>query len=294
MTDSVGTAVLTGIALHEAGSVMQSFTRSNPSPTGTWFFAQISGDGVNGLPSAAHIRLGDLTITHKSADGGTEMSIMYLQGFGHGEAISLSFASPGLYLWLECASQQGPTTNVDGWGTKIARVLYNGGATVTPYDPSVTIYDPFPGQYRLSPSIDPTSNRIAIRHMDASFNESYVIYDLTAFAAGDFSTPLLTIPLISPSPGTQQGWTLLPGGASIGLLTGDHTSGTNPSPPGDTLLTEFNGSGIISQRRLTEATGLVWREPEGLDSVSVTGLICNGWTSGPSTAYKANVYSRAF
>jgi len=283
-TASTGTPVLAGVALHDGGSVMQSFARTGPA--GSWFFAQVMQEGRFGQSHAYHLEHGDLTLTHVSADGTRRLSYMYLRGFGHGEAMSVQWANPGIYVWIEAVSVQGPTDFADGFGTEIARFKWQPRATITPWSAGVRLFDPEPGQYRVAPGVDAGHNLITVRWMTAASVTSYSAYRLDAFTAGNF-TPLYTI-AAPPAPGTGQGWAMIPGGGSIAWLTGDHTSSSNPLP-GDTLLTTFGAS--AGQLFLADSPGMTWREPEGVQFLS--GQACNGWASGTSAARRANIWCRA-
>jgi hypothetical protein len=283
-TASTGTPVLSGVALHDGGAVMQSFARTGA--TGSWFFAQVMQEGRFGQSHAYHLARGDLTLTHVSADGTRRLSYMYLRGFGHGEAISVQWANPGIYIWIEAVSVQGPTSFPDGFGTKIARFRWAPRATITPYSAGVRLFNPRPGEYRVAPSVDVRHNLITVRWMTAASVTSYSAYRLDAFTAGNF-TPLYTI-AAPPAPGTGQGWAMIPGGGSADWLTGDHTSSSNP-PPGDTLLTTFGAA--TGQLFLADAPDMHWREPEGLQFLA--GQVCNGWATGTSATRLANVWCRA-
>jgi len=262
---------------------MQSFART--STAGSWIFAQVMQAGRFGHSHAYHLEHGDLTLTHLSSDGRLILSWMYLKGFGHGEAISVQPAHPGLWVWLGAVSRQGPGANPDGFGTKIARFKWEAGKTITPSSPGVRLYNPHPGTWRNSVSISPGGGLIAARFLNDDGTAATDIYNLADFLARRYE-PVLRIPR-PPAAGVGQGWALLPSGDRIGWLTGTAYSESNP-PPGNTKLTVYDAGGVISQTAITAGLGLTWREPEGLQSIG--GQICYGFASGPSDARRASIF----
>lgn len=280
---ATSTLILNRVKLHDAGSVMQSFART--SPAGTWITAQVMQEGRFRRSHAYHLAHGDLTLTHLSANGRSVLSFMYLRGFGHGEAISVQAAHPGLWIWIEAVSRQGPDASVDGFGTKIARFRWEPGRAITPTSSGVKLYDPHPGTYRNAPSVSPGGGLIAARYMLGDGTSATDVYVLSEFLAHRY-TPILHIPR-PHAPGTGQGWALMPKGDSIAWLTGDHYSPGNP-PPGDTKLTIYGPDGVISQTPITSGLSLTWREPEGVQSIG--GRLCYGFASGPATGRRASVY----
>jgi hypothetical protein len=278
---ATGALVLDRVRLHDAGSVMQSFART--SAAGTWITAQVMQDGRLGRSHAYHLRHGDLTLTHLSADGHQILSWMYLKGFGHGESISVQAAHPGLWIWTEAVSRQGPDEFPDGFGTQIARFRWAAGRTITPTSAGVRLFDPHPGTWRNAPSI--SGGFIAARYMLSNGTAAADVYTLGDFLNHRF-TPVLHLPRPQP-PGTGQGWALLPTADRIAWLTGDHYSAANP-PPGDTKLTIYGTSGIISQEAILDGLGLSWREPEGVQATG--GQLCYGFASGPADGRRASVY----
>jgi hypothetical protein len=281
------TRVATSIPLRDPKVGMQSMART--SATGSWMIAQVSQSGRGNRTTAQHAAAGDMTVSHVSAAGTQVLSYMYLRGFGHGESIGITAASPGLYLWAE---SNATLTNTpfpgDAFGTRIARIKWAAGTTVTPSSPTVKVYNPLPGNYYLTPSIDADDNLIGVRYMDPAGGVHVAVYDLDAFTAGAF-TPLRTIDLPAP-PGTDQGWALLPGGDTVAVLTGDHYTDTNPSP-GNTKITWYDSSGAVTAQSADLVNpGMVFREPEGLTVAG--GVLYSGFTSGNSPDHRANIYSQ--
>lgn len=291
MTDSTGTVILRGVKLHDSGSNLQSFARQGVG-AGSWFFAQVMQDGRFGETHDYHLRHGDLTLTRVTVDGSSQISYMYLRRFGHGVSMSIEGdPAGGVFVWIEAAAVQGPTASPDAWGTKVARVKWVNGATRWPSSAGVDLFDPFPSAYHVGPSLDVAASLITVRHMASDMSMSYTVFDLDAFKAGDYSSPLADIPTIRP-PGPGQGWGMMPGGQSIAILTGRNTSAANP-PPGDTELTTFDATGrVLYQKRLVDLPDLQWREPEGVQPFAMPGVVCNGWGSGPSTARVASIVAR--
>jgi hypothetical protein len=271
--------VLDRVALHDGGSVMQGFTRT---PAGGWIFTQVMQEGRFGKPHDWHMTHGDLTLTRLDSSG-TILSWMYLKGFGHGQGISVQSATSQPWIWIEAVSQQGPDDFPDGFGTQIARFKWHPGATINHATDGVHLYDPLPGNWRLSPCL--AGDLISVRYTTPSMAKRFAVYQVAGFLARDF-TPLWTID--QPSvPGTPQGWALLPGGKQVAMLTGTAYSDTNP-PPGNTFLTIFGKAGVVSRTFVNDGQGLSWREPEGVQAIG--GRICYGFASGPADGRKASIY----
>jgi hypothetical protein len=281
-TSGRGAALLRGVRVHD-NTVMQGFART--SPDGSWIFTQVMQDGRFGQPSGYHHAHGDLTLTHVGEDGTRILSWMYLRRFGHGQSIAIQHAHPGLWIWLEAAAVQDPG-GPDAFGTRIARFRWDAGRTITPQSAGVELYDPNPGTSLNAPAI--TGSLIATQYRDGAGAAAVAVYPLASFLARNY-TPLTRIPRPDP-PGISQGWGLLPDGVSVIWLTGTRTSSANP-PPGNTLLTAYDATGITGQVLVTDAPAMAWREPEGVH-VSA-GQVCYGFASGQPGAFRANVYCRS-
>lgn len=277
----IGTPVITGVRLQDS-TVMQSFAQARVG--GDWVTAQVMQDNRFGQTHDFHAEHGDLTLTHMSTDGKRILSWMYLHGFGHGQSFSVQLAHPGFWIYTEAVSIQGPTSTTDGFGTSIARFKWAARHSILPTSEEVDIYNPHPGTFHNSPSVN--GSQIAVRYMTADKRLHVSIHDLADFLAHNY-TPITTIDLPRMH-GTNQGWTLLPM-MRIASLTGDPYSDSNPDP-GDTILTVLDVNGIVELVPVMEARSLVWREPEGVHAEGDNVL--NGFASGQAGARRANIYRR--
>ena len=283
-----GPPVLAGVTLRDKRSGMQSFARI---PGGGWLFTQVT----QGRPGTArwHSRRGDLTLSCVADDGSRVLSWMHLKGFGHGQSVSVQPATDGLRIWVEAVSVQGPDTNPNGYGTQIARFTWAPRRTITPWSPGVELYDPVPRCFRVSPSLSAADHLIGARYMTDDSKHHVAVYPLDRFLARDY-TPVRVIAEPPPPPPrpTPQGWALLPGGTRVVLLTGDHYPAAGP-PPGNTKLKVY-GAGGITQQAVTDAPGLRFREPEGVQP-GPAGQVCYGFASRPRRrrlSMRANIYCR--
>lgn len=278
-----GTAAVTRAVMHGTTSGMQSEART--SATGTWIIAQVTQSGRRGLTQAQHGAAGDLTLSHVS--GGKTVSWMYLRGFGHGESVAVQPSARGFWVWAEAKSTLSHTPFPgDAFGTRVARFRWRAGATIWPSSRGVQVFDPVPGSYYVTPSLDLADGLIGIRYMDAAGAVHVVTYGLGQFTARHYE-PVTSITL-PPPPGTDQGWALLPGGKTVAVLTGDHYTAANPAP-GDTVITWYGSSGAVTASAADQvAASLSYREPEGLTVAG--GSLCSGFTSGGSSARRASVY----
>jgi len=101
--------------------------------------------------------------------GGRLLDHMRLSGFGHGAAMGLSRSGNQVWLWVE--SQSKPNGSGDGFGTRVARVIYQPGKTVTPASTSRGVRDVTPPQAAgKSPraTIDPVTGNVIVRYAGKS------------------------------------------------------------------------------------------------------------------------------
>jgi hypothetical protein len=278
-----GQLVLDRVRLHDS-TVMQAFART--SPAGSWITAQVSQAGRGGHSHAYHVQHGDLTLTHLDATG-RELSHMFLRGFGHGQSIAVQPAHPGLWIWVEAVSRRGPDSFPDGFGTQVARFQWEPGRTLWPGTDGVTLFDPHPGTWRVSPSV--AGDLIGVKYLTTDGDAATSVHGLDVFQGGDYA-PLRIIPRPAHLPPTGQGWALLDGGEQVAWLTGEHYSTSNP-PPGDAVLTVYGAGGIVSQQPLTDGLGLSWREPEGIQVLG--GEVYYGFAAGQAGRRRASIYRRS-
>lgn len=263
------------------GTVMQSFTFDNVNHR--LFTAQLTDD----TDSAKN---GNLTISRLDFSGNVQ-DHMYLKGFGHGVSIGVEPSGSTSYLWTETDGAPGMSDGT-ARGTQLARFAYKAGATYTNTSSQLTKRKPIAGTEQ-TPAVDPINNRLAVRYLDPSKKYRYVVFPLSAAAAGDFSSPLANLPQPSGL-GTFQGYTLY--GSYLYLFTGTYYSDTNPDP-GNAKITSVNiNTGAIKQNLVLTKAGesLTYREPEGLAIYRTTGgetRLFLGFASNTTPdARKANIF----
>lgn len=252
--------------------------------------------------------LGELTITKLDYSGGeVEPSWVHLKGFGHGFQIGVQPTGGSAYIWVETLVEDddsNPQVNVTtagatGYGTQIARFKFNDfdhGASITPTTSGVDIYKPRPTYGRKSVAIDPYYNRISLRYHIASDTVRHDLFDLDAFSAHDYSSPLhsQTIVDLTMMPKNGGAKPTFQGHATFGdyfyMLTGEHDTD-------NMMLWAWSwADGTIADSFKTEAgISLPWREPEGMsiwipDSDPFNIRMTFGIASGSEGARKASIY----
>ncbi|MGP3923654.1 phage baseplate protein [Streptomyces sp. 8N616] len=222
---------------------------------------------------------GDLCLNRLSWDGAV-LDRMYLKGFGHGTAMGAEeTADGGIALWAETDANP-----ASGYGRAIGRFRYAAGTVLSAGDPGVTTYRPRPGTTNNAAAIDQAGRRVLLRYGIAG-SRRYALYDLDAFAAGDFG-PLADF----EQPGTElglpfQGMTLH-GGYAYQMLGHSHDP-DSPSPStGDTRLycIDLRTGAVVQEQPSRTAYALASREPEGLAVLRNEGQgprLCMGFASGP-------------
>jgi hypothetical protein len=253
------------------GTVPQGLTAD---PAGGWVFAQRA-------PESVASNDGNMVLTHTTS-AGVVNGRMNLTHFGHGGSISAQRIGGVLYVWTEALA-------ADGYGTAVARIRWQNGATVTSTSPGVIIYRCNAGAAHQTPSLLLSAGLIGVRYESPTLGiMRFAIYRLADFLAHDYSKPLTRISAL----GGMQGWALT-GPASLVVLTGAFYSAANP-PPGNAQL-HFVTDGqppVISPVAVNTALALPYREPEGL-TLLASGKLANaygvGTTPGDRRTY---VYSQ--
>lgn len=98
--------------------------------------------------------------------GGKLLDHMRLSGFGHGAAMGLSRSGSQVWLWVESQSKPN-SSGGEGFGTRVARVIYQPGKTVTPASTARGVADVTPPQTAgKSPraTIDPVTRNVIVRY----------------------------------------------------------------------------------------------------------------------------------
>lgn len=193
---------------------------------------------------------------------GNQLSVMMLNGFGHGGNIGVERVRAATYLWTETDSN--PSS---GYGRAIARFRYVPGVTLSYGKSDLVVHRPVPGSTSNQPYVDQRSRRLIVRHR-VSGASKFAIYDLDAAIAGDFDPLHYIDQYVGEAGESFQGFCLH--GDRVYLSTGKHYTdegGSNPpSGGGDAYLSEVSASTgeLLSRSKNLVAPELVYREPEGL------------------------------
>ncbi len=192
-----------GITLSEA-TAAQSFGYDDPA--NMLYTAQIA------QTAAADDAEGNLTITRvDNDDTSRKWTGMLLKGFGHGVSIGVqpnpdSTGNPrNAYLWVECKSPKPSSSDDSARGTKLCRLSFHAGWTVTYNRTSdtftakdssgdaaaitVDVYDPVADADTYTANVDMSSGRIIVRYsVDGAFR--FRVYSITDMRARNYSAYL--------------------------------------------------------------------------------------------------------
>ncbi|MEU2061671.1 Teichoic acid biosynthesis protein C (Precursor) [Streptomyces sp. NPDC013455] len=229
---------------------------------------------------------GDLCLNRLDHTG-RRLGHMYLRGFGHGVSMGVQHDTDGtVWIWTEADA-------LDGHGRGVTRFRFASGRTRTTKD--VKVRRPIEGSRNNQPTVCPATGRIAVRHRLRGVPR-YRVWDLAAFTARDYASPLADFPQTGahPDPGAPfQGFALH--GDHLYQLAGNaYDARTNPpAGHGNTYLSCLDvRTGELLERRRTEAAhSLDHREPEGL-AVRSTGTprLYLGFASGQEGARRFSIY----
>jgi hypothetical protein len=215
-------------------------------------------------PTGTRDSRGDLAINRVTLDGQVT-GVMYCRAFDHGGALGVENAGGTAYLWLAYDAQMQPI-GINAHGRKVVRLPFQNGAIIDVGDPGLDIYDPIPGADAVAPSLDADHGRMGI-----AFNTGgptrYRVFDLDAFRARDFSSPLYEFD--RPSFPDFQSWCLY--GNYVYQLHGSaYTEPDNPPPPdgtGNTYWTviDIRDGSVVQRVHNLHALTLSYREPESVN-----------------------------
>jgi hypothetical protein len=251
--------LFTGLQLHD-GDVMQGFARD---PGGGWVFAQIQ-------PGAANHLAGNLTFTHVSAAGVAD-GWMNWEHAGHGVSIGAQRIGGQLFIWTEANAVPDGS---EGYGTAIARLRWQPGATLTDSSAGVEIFSVNAGAHHSTPSLDLADGLIAVRYVSDSLGVlRWAVYHLSDFTAHRYPAILRLSEPATLSSQTFQGWAVINDGTAFAALTGE-------AQTPDTVFWTVNTSGAVAQRADAVLPGLPFREPEGVFADQGGHGLCNGFASG--------------
>jgi hypothetical protein len=183
------------------------------------------------------------------------------------------------------------SANANGYGTKIARFAWKNSTTYTSTSTGVTTYGVNDGAPEQSPAVDYKRNRIAVQYWSATYNTfRWAVYPLDQFKARGY-TPIIR----SSWPAelnniTDQGWTYI-NDSTVTNFNGSGYSSSNQAPGNATMfeVSMPGNQGVVANQTLVTSGGtLTPREPEGMTIIDDN--LCVGFTSGSSTARRANVF----
>jgi len=257
--------------LYEERHVLQSFAFDDSG--GHLYVLQVEGANAAGT-FAEHSVRGDLVLTKLSLDGEIIAGHMVLRGFGHGVSMAIERVDDSIYVWTEVDSE--PTPRNSGRGSKLGRFRFVDGVTLETSSTSIQKFAPLAGARVCTPSIDPTTGRIAMRYVSTEGGWRVALFDLVALKAGN-AKPITDI-LLPFAFGTVQGWCSF--GSYLYVYTGEAYGDDNP-PPGNATLwcVDWNTGAVVETRRTHALGGLTYREPEGLAVQIVSGAprLCFGF-----------------
>ena len=241
------------LSLPETRTVMQSFAFDPDAEF--MYVSQVTGSGSSSRRSR-HLIEGDLTVSKIRMSDGELVSSMWLQGFGHGQSIGVEARPDGDYLWTETDSVL--REDGRGWGRRIARVRWVDGATIQASSDAVERFECPDGALatsHCSPALDVTSNRIAIRYMDARQRWRAALYRLSDYAAsGPQAMPVADVVL-------PDGWGRIPG------TDGTRGEGTAPAfqgfaTSGDKIYLLHGSQALADSAMNAQVTMLDWQTGE--------------------------------
>ena len=218
---------------------------------------------------------------------GKALGHMHLQGFGHGVSMGVQNTTDGdVWIWTEAAAKAG---SGGAYGQAVTRFHFANGAVRTAAD--VAIRKPIANSTNNQPTVCMTSKRIAIRYRIAN-QPRYRIWDLDAFVARDYATPVADIAQTGAHPNPSipfQGYAL--DGDHLYQLAGTaYDSTTNPpAKHGNAYVSclDIRTGELVQQSRTEAASTLTYREPEGLAvRTKPRTRLCVGFASGEAGARK--------
>ncbi|MEP9385331.1 hypothetical protein [Nocardioides sp. KR10-350] len=273
--------------LYHVSRVMQSLAFD--STNRRLFVAQLQPNKTR--DADAH---GDLCINELDFHGNWR-GHMHINDCGHGVSFGVDAISGSPELWIEADVRT--DDNGHGWGTRLIRVPYTAGETISSHDWGPK-YQPVLGADHITCATDSYHRRMVVRYLeDGAFH--YGLYDIESMLATS-SDPVPGSGAVSVHPhirqpaglGTFQGYTVY--GDYLYLLTGD--SGEDNARvysvdlrTGETIQSAATHAGV---KRLVNN-----REPEGL-AVYVTAAgtprLFLGFASGYVGKRVANVFYKNY
>lgn len=243
-------------------------------------------------PTGTRDSRGDLAINRVDLATGAVTGVMYVRRFDHGSGLGVEVEGGVTYIWIAYDAIQQPI-GTNAHGRRIARLPFQNGAVIDPGDPSISDYNPVTNATSITPGLDIPNNQFAIAYSTGS-GTRYRIYDLAAFKAKNFSSPIVEFP--RPTYPDFQSWQIFNG--YIYQFHGTAYGEDNPPPPtgqGNVWFTVLDSrTGAVVQRvHDLHATGLSYREPEGLGFRNAAGgpELVFGYASSETAPRLMNLYA---
>ncbi|MGW2300139.1 phage baseplate protein [Streptomyces sp. NPDC001809] len=212
---------------------------------------------VRGVPTDS-----DLCVYRMDRRTGRPIDTMHLTGFGHGNQIGAQHLNGTTHLWTDAGPLSGD------YGTRVARVPYRPGQTLTLSSPGVTTpFRPTPDAEQSSPNVDPVHHRLTVRYITGAAGEERVFFrqypidpvtgEVTWTATRTIELPLGGFFVNHKTP-TPQGF------ASLGEYLYLYTGSPEKNNTHITAVSWTDGSFVAGPQHITAVPGLDRREPEGM------------------------------
>jgi len=277
--------------LYHVSRVMQSFAFDNRNRR--LFVAQLQPNKHR--DADVH---GDLCINQLDFHG-NRLGHMHINDCGHGVSFGVEPIGPASVLWIEADAEKGADDH--GWGTKLARVPYTAGKTISSVDVAQK-FQPRPGLDRITCATDSYHKRMVVRYRENGVFH-YALYDIDDVASSGLSALPLYPPIKQPAGlGTFQGYTVY--GDYLYMITG-HSCGKGGSSEADKCqhgeadarvhsVDLRTGGSYRSAPTVAGLKRLTYnREPEGLAvyvTRSGTPRLFLGFASGKRNGRVANIF----
>ena len=269
--------VFSGVGLTH-NTVLQSFAFDSVAKK--VFVAQITGyTEADRRDAGEHARVGDLTINELSWDG-VLLGDMKVQGCGHGFAIGAAHNADGgteIYLEFDADVQPlGSSTYGDpAYGRMTTHIPYQRGRTYTKTELSAHLHNPRPGSYFNSCTIDPTTDRIAVRYQPVKTDvaKKVAIWSRSDFLGSRYSLALADVALPAVCYTDAQGFTLH--GDFLYFLSGKPQTqvcpGTQATSTAKLVKYNWRTKTVVQTANTYAYVDLMFREPEGMAIQLVNG-----------------------
>ncbi|MFI1015574.1 hypothetical protein [Streptomyces sp. NPDC020965] len=215
------------------------------------FVAQVRDD-----PTA-----GNLCVYRMDRRTGRPIDTMHLAGFGHANQIGAQHIGGTTHLWTDAGPMSGQ------YGTRVARVPYRAGQTLTMSSPGVsTPFRPTPDAEQPSPNVDPIYNRLTLRYLSSAKKVFFSQYPIDPVTGSVTWTATRTIMLPTGNGGffTDHDTPTPQGFASLGEYLYVFTGSPDKNNAHITAVSWADGSFAAGPQHITAVPGLDRREPEGM------------------------------